>query len=241
MPIFLSTPTSEEPISLPFHFTGGLSLSTKSIGFMLSVQGIYSMFAQIWLFPYAVRHLGALRIFRIVLLIWPPLYVAVPYLVLLPAWLQIPAAYVALLSKITFHVIAFPTIALLLANAIPSKDVLGTVNGVASSVASLSRALGPTITGFLHSKGLQSGISVIAWWAIAVVATMGALESLLMEEADAPSPDTSGSVDESKPMPVRGSRSVAEASEEEIGLLSAQASSENSASDEAVNDKFLQG
>lgn len=241
MPIFLSTPKSEEPVSLPFHFTGGLSLSTKSIGLMLSIQGIYSMFAQIWLFPWAVRHLGALRIFRIVLLIWPPLYIAAPYLVLLPSWLQIPAVYVALLSKITFHVIAFPAIALLLANAIPSKDVLGSVNGVASSVASLSRALGPTITGFLHSKGLHSGTSVIAWWAIAVVATMGAFESLLMEEPDAPNPDPSGTVDESKRTPGRKSPTASEAPEEEVGLLSAHASSENPDSDEAVNDKLLQG
>ena len=46
---------------------------------------------------------------------------------------------------------------------------------------------------------------------------------------------------ESKQEAVRKSPSVPEASEEEVGLLSAHASSDSPDSDEAVNDKFLQG
>ncbi|EED22277.1 MFS multidrug transporter, putative [Talaromyces stipitatus ATCC 10500] len=184
MPIFLSTPPSEKDIDLPLKFTGGLALSTKTIGYMLAVQGIYSLFAQIFLFPFLVNQLGALRSLRLAMFIWPPIYFAVPYLILLPSTLQKPAAYVALLSKITLHVICFPGISLLLANTIPSKNVMGTVNGLASSVASLSRALGPSITGLLHSQGLRSGYSIIAWWALGIVCVIGAIESLFMEETD---------------------------------------------------------
>jgi hypothetical protein len=171
-------------MTLPFKFIGGLSLSTKYIGFMLAIQGVYSMIATLWLFPYVVRHFGTLRTFRFVLMIWPPLYFAVPYLVLLPSDFQIPAVYVALISKITLHVIAFPSSAILLANAAPSNTVLGSINGVAASVASLSRALGPTVTGLLHSKGLESGFSIIAWWACGLICIMGVIESLFMEEVD---------------------------------------------------------
>jgi hypothetical protein len=184
MPVFLSTPKSEAEATLPFKFTGGLGLPTKTIGFMLAVQGVYSMIAQLWFFPFIVRHLGTLRTFRIVLLVWPPLYLAVPYLVLLPAKLQIPATYIALICKITFHVIAFPSTAILLANAAPSSSVLGCINGAAASTASLSRAFGPTITGLLHSKGLESGYSVLAWWACGLVCVIGAIESFWMEETE---------------------------------------------------------
>lgn len=185
MPVFLSTPKSENDDDvLPFKFTGGLGLQTKTIGFMLAVQGVYSMIAQLWLFPFIVRRLGTLRTFRIVLLAWPPLYLAVPYLILLPEKLQMPAAYVALISKITFHVIAFPSTAILLANAAPSSTVLGCINGVAASIASLSRAFGPTVTGLLHSKGLESGYSVLAWWACGLVCVIGAVESFWMEETE---------------------------------------------------------
>ena len=171
---------------MPFSFTGGLGLPTKTIGFMLAVQGVYSMIAQLWLFPFVVKHFGTLRTFRFVLLAWPPLYLAVPYLILLPAKLQMPAVYVALISKITFHVIAFPATAILLANSAPDSKVLGSINGAAASTASLSRAFGPTITGLLHSKGLESGCSVLAWWACGFVCVVGAIESFWMEESSEP-------------------------------------------------------
>ncbi|GES62327.1 MFS multidrug transporter [Aspergillus terreus] len=185
MPVFLSTPKSTDNVTLPFKFTGGLGLPTKTIGFMLAVQGVYSMIAQLWLFPFVVRHFGTLRTFRFVLLVWPPLYLAVPYLILLPEFLQTTAVYVALISKITFHVIAFPSTAILLANAAPSSKVLGSINGAAASTASLSRAFGPTVTGLLHSKGLESGYSVLAWWACGLVCVIGAIESFWMEESEA--------------------------------------------------------
>lgn len=182
MPVFLSTPKSDNKIVLPFNFTGGLGLATKTIGFMLAVQGVYSMIAQLWLFPFVVKHFGTLRTFRFVLLVWPPLYLAVPYLILLPVKLQMPAVYVALISKITLHVIAFPATAILLANSAPTSKVLGSINGAAASTASLSRAFGPTITGLLHSRGLASGCSVLAWWACGFVCLVGAIESFWMEE-----------------------------------------------------------
>ncbi|PLB37373.1 MFS transporter [Aspergillus candidus] len=182
MPVFLSTPKPTEDTALPFQFTGGLGLATKTIGFMLAVQGVYSMIAQLWLFPFVVRHFGTLRTFRFVLMVWPPLYLLVPYLILLPEVLQPAAVYVALISKITLHVIAFPATAILLANAAPSSKVLGSINGAAASTASLSRALGPTVTGLLHSKGLESGYSVLAWWACGLVCVVGVIESFWMEE-----------------------------------------------------------
>ncbi|KAI9042152.1 MFS transporter [Aspergillus affinis] len=184
MPVFLSTPKSDEEVVLPFKFTGGLGMATKTIGFMLAVQGVYSMIAQLWLFPFVVRHFGTLRTFRFVLLVWPPLYLLVPYLILLPEALQTTAVYVALICKITVHVIAFPATAILLANAAPSSKVLGSINGAAASTASLSRAFGPTVTGLLHSKGLESGYSVIAWWACGLVCIIGAIESFWMEESE---------------------------------------------------------
>ncbi|KAJ5131369.1 uncharacterized protein N7515_007408 [Penicillium bovifimosum] len=186
MPVFLSTPRSDDEVVLPLKFTGGLGMATKTIGFMLAVQGVYSMIAQLWLFPFVVKHFGTLRTFRFVLLAWPPLYLAVPYLVLLPIKLQTFAVYASLISKITFHVIAFPATAILLANAAPSSKVLGSINGVAASTASLSRALGPTLTGLLHSKGLDSGYSVLAWWGCGLVCLVGAIQSFWMEESAEP-------------------------------------------------------
>ncbi|OKL56004.1 hypothetical protein UA08_08670 [Talaromyces atroroseus] len=233
MPIFLSTPPSDESVQLPFKFTGGLALSTKDIGYMLAVQGIYSMFAQIYLFPVLTERLGTLRTLRLALFTWTPLYFAVPFLVLLPSALQVPAAYVALLGKITLHVICFPATNLLLANTVSSPNVLGTVNGLASSVASLSRALGPSITGLLHSKGLHSGFSIIAWWALGIVCVLGAIESLFLQSTDQKKENTTENNTDDQP----AARSLPE---EEVRLLSSMCPNCET-SDEAetlVDDRF---
>lgn len=184
MPIFLSTSKSHEKVVLPFKFSGGFALPTKTIGTMLAIQGVYSMIAQLFLFPAIVRGFGELRTLRFVLMIWPPLYFIVPYFTLLPSSFQIPAIYAALFSKITFHVIAFPSSAILLANAAPSSTVLGSINGAAASVASLSRSFGPTVTGLLHTRGLESGFSWLSWWACGAVSVIGAIESCWMEEVE---------------------------------------------------------
>lgn len=190
MPIFLSTPTSDKAVELPFKFLGGLALTTKAIGFMLAVQGVYSMIAQLWLFPCLVGRFGTLQTYRFALCVWPLIYLGTPYLILLPASLQIPSAYAALLCKITLHVIAFPSSQILLANASPS-NVLGSVNGIAASTASLSRSFGPTITGYLHSKGLESGYSILSWWVCGVFCVLGALESFWIKDEDSNTGDIS--------------------------------------------------
>lgn len=184
MPVFLSEPTSNTPPSLPFRFTGGFGFSAKTIGFMLSVQGVYSMLAQIFIFPFAARHFGILKTFRFVVMVWPLLYLLVPYVVLLPQRFQMIGVYVCLLWKITFHVLAFPSNAILLTNSAPSLLVLGTINGVAASTASLARAFGPTVTGFVHSWGLELGTTGLAWWVSGVICVIGAIESIWMEEVD---------------------------------------------------------
>ena len=184
MPVFLSEPVSQDPPSLPFRFSGGFGYSTDKIGFMLAVQGVYSMVAQLFVFPLAARKLGTLNTLRLAIMLWPLLYFLVPYAVLLPKTLQQSAVYLALLTKITFHVLAFPSIAILIANGAPSKSVLGLINGAAASTASLARALGPTITGGIHSWGLSIGSTGLAWWVIGLICLIGATESLWMREVD---------------------------------------------------------
>lgn len=191
MPTFLSEEPLQTEVVLPFKFSGGFGLSTSTIGFMMAVQGFYSMFAQIGLFPFVVRRVGNLRTSRIVLTAWPVVYFAVPYIALLPAHLQRAAIYLSLFTKTTFQAIAFPTNAILLANAVHSKSVLGTVNGAASSAACLARALGPIVTGSIHAAGLKLGYSGLAWWAGGLVCLVGALESYWMAESEGPLDRTS--------------------------------------------------
>ena len=136
------------------------------------------MGAQLFFFPMAARRFGPLNTLRGVILLWPFLYLTVPYTVLLPEMLHEPAVFLLLLTKITFQVLAFPSTAILLTNTVASKSQLGLVNGAAASTASLARTFGPSVAGAIHSWGLGLGSGGPAWWACGLVCLVGAIESL---------------------------------------------------------------
>jgi len=184
LPTMLSTdlPKSTDDFRLPFKFVSGYGLDTKEIGVILSIQGLYSMLATIFLFPFVVRRLGALGLFRLIALSYPILYLTTPYLVLLPPSLRMIGVYFVVIWKCTFSTMAYPANAILLTNSAPSLLMLGTINGVAASTASLSRAFGPTVSGFLFSVGLRCGYGGLAWWCSALIAVGGAVISLRMTE-----------------------------------------------------------
>lgn len=183
MPIFLSTKSSKEQPNLPFQFTGGFGMSSKDEGVLMVAQGFYAMFAQAILFPFLTKRYGCLRIFRAAVMVWPLLYFMVPYMILLPQQYQIVGICFCLFWRVTAQALTFPPNNIMLANSAPSKLVLGAINGVAGSTASLSRAFGPAITGFIHSKGLSIGVSGLSWWVTGLICMLGAAESMLMQES----------------------------------------------------------
>lgn len=174
-------PESDTPPSLPFWFTGGFAMSTKSIGGILSIQGVIQVIATMVVFPTVQLKLGTLPTYRLVVLTYPLLYILVPYLTLMPVNLRMPAVYVILVWKVTAQAFAFPSNNMMLSNATPRRQ-RGTFNGVAQSSASLARAIGPTVSGLLEATGLAKGMLGLPWWVNAVVATLGAVLSLCMVE-----------------------------------------------------------
>ncbi|KAG6255950.1 hypothetical protein E4U23_003238 [Claviceps purpurea] len=184
LPVFLSMekPEAGPPTKLPFKFVDGFGLDTKTIGAIMSVQGLYSLFSNFMLVTPVTQRLGSLRLFRFLAFTYFALYLVTPYVVLLPEDLRMPAIYILVVWKCTYATMAYPNNAILLANSAPRKEVLGTINGIAASTASLCRALGPTISGLLFSLGLQTGYSGLAWWFSGLVSVVGAYLSSQITE-----------------------------------------------------------
>ena len=182
LPVLLSMKPTESEIALPFKFLGGFGFTTSTIGFILSMQGFYQMFAQMVLFPIVVRRLGPLKTIRFAAMTYPMLYMIVPYLVLLPPSLRMFGLGFVLFWKITHQALAYPSHMLLLTNSAPSLLVLGLINGIAASAASLARAIGPTVSGIVQSAGLDAGYVGMPWWVTSLVAIIGALECWLLRE-----------------------------------------------------------
>lgn len=183
LPLFLSHEEIKNPvIALPFKFLGGFHMSPKEVSVILTVQGIYSMFASVVLFPFAVKRLGALNLFKLVAFSYPVLYVVTPYVILLPKPYRPIGLFPLLVWKTTFANIAFPATNILLANTAPSLLLLGTINGAASSTASFCRGLGPLISGALYDFGFGAGYFGIVWWLTAIVAVAGAAIAMGISE-----------------------------------------------------------
>ena len=169
-------------IDLPFKFLGGWHMNTKDIGLILMAQGAYSMFATVVLFPYAVKRLGPLNLFKLVAFSYPILYIVTPYVILLPKPYRLVGLIPLLAWKTTFANFAFPATNILLANTAPSLLLLGTINGAASSTASFCRGLGPIVSGSLYSLGFKVGYFGLVWWFTALVSVAGAAIAMRMSE-----------------------------------------------------------
>lgn len=182
LPVLLSMDEVQPSAKSLLFFTGGFGLPSSTIGHILSLQGVYQMFAQMVLFPKIVKRFGALATFRFTALTYPVLYILVPYLAILPGPLRNTGLFLVLIWKVTHQALAYPSNMLLLTNAAPSLMVLGVINGVAASAASLSRALGPTVSGLVQSAGLDVGCLGLPWWASGAVAALGACLSLSLRD-----------------------------------------------------------
>ncbi|KAI8963817.1 MFS general substrate transporter [Daldinia sp. FL1419] len=187
-PVFLSTspPDHPSPPSLPFKFVDGFGLDSKTVGIILSAQGAYQLLVNMFIIPPVLKHFGARRLFRFLVIAYFSLYLITPYLVLLPEKYRMIGVGMVLVWKCTFASMAYPSNAILTADSSPSPLALGTINGVAASTASLCRAFGPTISGILYAVGLKSGYSGLAWWCSAFVAIGGAIVGLQIQEPQSP-------------------------------------------------------
>ncbi|OAA58378.1 major facilitator superfamily transporter multidrug resistance [Niveomyces insectorum RCEF 264] len=179
LPVFLSTgPPESNDVSLPFKFTGGFGFDNQTVGVIMAVQGFYSLLSNSFLFPWVIERIGPLRLFKIVAIPYFLLYLVTPYLVLLPDQYRMTFVYVIIVWKCTFSTLAYPSNALITMNLTPNSLVLGTVNGVSASAASLCRAFGPAISGFLYAVGQETGYSSLPWWSGSAVAVIGAFVAL---------------------------------------------------------------
>ncbi|KAJ5782210.1 hypothetical protein N7457_003984 [Penicillium paradoxum] len=87
LPIFLQDKNSrglpDSPRSL-FDIPGGVGLSTRTVDVVMSSDGIVALVVQSIILPTVAHYLGIWRLFGIVTVLHPIVYVMVPFLVFLP-------------------------------------------------------------------------------------------------------------------------------------------------------------
>lgn len=191
LPVFLNyhrqVPDSENT-HLPFHFSGGFGLNSNKIGTIFTIYGLACGVIQFFLFPPVCSRYGALKCFKAGTVLFPIVYVLVPYTALIQdTHLQFAALMALLLLKGFAVIVGFPCITILLTNSAPSVRILGTLNGFATTFSGLGRAVGPTTAGAIFSWGVKRGYVIPAWWFLAAVAVLQAIPAWLIVEGDGPS------------------------------------------------------
>ncbi|KAK0277128.1 hypothetical protein LTR91_000414 [Friedmanniomyces endolithicus] len=176
----------------PFTFTGGLALPPPSIGTALAILGVIGITLQLLLYPPLSFHLGTLPSYRLSLLLFPFSYTLTPFLAVLPSSSPAPnpasgflvwAGITAVLALQTLaRTFALPATAILVNNSSPHPSVLGTVHGIAQTVSSATRTVGPVVAGWAYGVGLENGVVGLAWWGLAGVAVVGAVAGRWVRE-----------------------------------------------------------
>ncbi|ETS81438.1 hypothetical protein PFICI_06440 [Pestalotiopsis fici W106-1] len=200
--VFLSTPVynPSDPNppgfrpSLPFRFTGGLGLPSRSVGFAMAMLGVIGISMQLFLYPRLSSRFGTPQMWRFCLFLFPMAYTLLPYLSIIPSTTPPPGQktgpwiWLALLGvlfiQVTGRTFALPAQTILVNNCTPHPSVLGTVHGMGMSISSLARTVGPVLCGYLYGLGLSHGAVGAVFWGLAVVACCGIIASFWVREGD---------------------------------------------------------
>lgn len=187
LPVYLSDkrPDPHAPRDNFFNFAGGFGLSSKTIGQLNAAYAVYGMFMQFLVFPPLARRFGILRCYRVASIVFPIIYALVPFTLLLPTLeTQVAACFVLQLLKESCAIFAFPCSTILLTNSATSLRIVGTINGVATSVSAIGRAAGPALTGLMYTLGAKKGYLIAPWWFLTAVALIAAVPVLFVVEQD---------------------------------------------------------
>ena len=149
------------------------------------IYGIYGMIIQFAIFPVFAKKFGVLNCLKGCALAFPLVYIATPFTALLPTNALRQGVTVPLMMVKGFCAIfSFPCSTILLTNSANSLKVLGTLNGVATSISAIGRAAGPALAGLFFTKGVDIGYVILSWWFLAAVAVIGAIPVWMLVEME---------------------------------------------------------
>lgn len=150
---------------------------------MFTFFAISSTLFQFLLFPPLARNLGVLNCLRTAFLIYPVVFFVTPFVSLIPNHTAKQIVMIGLLViRGLAGTFAFPTSTIMLTNSAASLQVLGTINGVATSVSAIGRASGPAIGGGLFTWGVKRGYIIVPFWTLTVISLISSIPTWWLVE-----------------------------------------------------------
>ena len=188
LPIYMNYPVQsirDPAVRLPLKFAGGFGIDSARIGLWFMFYGIYGMVIQFAVFPWCARKYGVLNCLKACSIVFPFVYVATPFTALLPtSQLQQGVNFCLMMVKGFCSIFSFPCSTILLTNSASSLKILGTLNGVATSISAIGRAAGPALAGIAFTGGVDIGYVITSWWQLAATAVIASIPIWWLEEME---------------------------------------------------------
>ncbi|CAE6465552.1 unnamed protein product [Rhizoctonia solani] len=140
---------------------GGLGFSPRAIGLILGLQGIVTGLVQVFFFAPLHRRLGSKRLYVTGYLCYSLLILSLPIMHAFAVMEMRRAIWVIIGLHIAISCpafMAFSCVAIYVNSSAPSKDSLGTLNGISQTIISIIRAIGPAAATSLFSLSIEKNI-----------------------------------------------------------------------------------
>lgn len=176
--------------------SGGIGFSAANIGIALSISGVFTMVVQLTLFSSLQKKFGTVKLYQICMSAYPVIFLLFPliHLTALAEQSQKDARFIGvwiglsiLLALKTTANIVFSCNMILVNSVAPTRNSLGTINGIAQCCASFVRAIGPITASSMFAlsvlhNNIMDGNTV--FYLFACIALLAYLSSLTIQQGD---------------------------------------------------------
>lgn len=122
--------------------------------------------------PQRIERHGALRSYRLALLVCVVAYALMPITLLLQGFSGLLIFMFTLWIQALLIGTSGTATSMMITNNYPLSGHLATINGVAASCGCLAKTAGPALIGALYDKGVEKGISFVSFWTLGGVAEL---------------------------------------------------------------------
>ncbi|KAI8916233.1 major facilitator superfamily domain-containing protein [Gorgonomyces haynaldii] len=142
----------------------GLGFSPREVGMSLSPMGLVLLFVQIVVYPWIMRYVSSLTLYKYGMLFYPIIFMCFPiisnWIAPVPEWQHLtwPLLWIFLGLRYFVGSLTFTAVMILVSNS-AKPGMLGVVNGYGQMGGSFVRTVGPSLGSSIFAWSIQSGIA----------------------------------------------------------------------------------
>ncbi|KAG1779058.1 major facilitator superfamily domain-containing protein [Suillus placidus] len=153
---------------------GGLGFSSNTIGLVMSAWSMLNGTIQVYAFPRLLRQFGPKKLYITSFAFFLITFSTYPLMGYMAKHKMEAGMWLVLCVQLVAYIVVYNTyscIILYINNGAPSKDLLGATNGLAQTLGSMMRAVGPTVVSSLFALSLEKNLAggTFVYWVMCTI------------------------------------------------------------------------